>query len=191
MVHTTYFSTAEETYKRTDYLIPGSPGDMMGTGIYSIVRESYSSQLITNNGAAMNTGGGDHSNSTGFEGFKQEAVDFASDIVGNFSTIIGGAAHYSDMIKTAGKVGVVGEIATTLSYGHALWTNQAQPSHHLDAVITGSLLTLSAIPLTAPFGVTAGFIYGGARLVGGEAFDQWFNKQFSNPTLSTPNKINP
>jgi RHS repeat-associated protein len=53
-VHTTYFFTAEETYKRTDYLIPGSPGDMMGTGVYSIVRERYSSQLIT----AKNTGGG-------------------------------------------------------------------------------------------------------------------------------------
>jgi hypothetical protein len=142
-------------------------------------------------GSAMNTGGGYHSNSTGFEGFNQEVVDFASDIVGNFSTIIGGAAHYSDMIKTAGKVGLVGDAVSMGAYIHAVKTNQAQLSHHVDAAITGTLIGLSLFPATAPFAVTAGFVYGGLRLVGGEAFDGWINHQFSNSTTLIPNKINP
>ena len=142
---------------------------------------SSGNEFVTNTGfhfeADANTGGTS-------SGFNQENVDFAGAAAGGLTTVFGAAAHYSDMVKAVGKIGVAGNIISAGAYIHAYTTNQVKPSHHLDAAITGGILTLSAIPLTAPFGITAGFIYGGTRLIGGEAFDNWFNSQFTTPTLN-------
>jgi RHS repeat-associated protein len=125
---------------------------------------------------------------TGFQGFDQDKVDFTGSITGGVATLFGTAAHYSDYTKAARNIGIVGNVVSGVAYGNALFTGQAKPSHHLDASITVGLIGLSLNPFTAPVGITAGFIYGGARIIGGEAFDQWFNSQFESAPVLTPNK---
>ena len=134
-----------------------------------------------------NEGRNYHSNSSGFEGFNQNNIDFAGDVAGGLTTVFEAASYLSDFFVVARRIGVAGYVATGMVYTHALATGQAKPSHHLDVAITGTLLTLSVFPVTAPIGVTAGFIYGGARLIGGEVFDNWYNSQYTTTTLN-PNK---
>lgn len=135
--------------------------------------------------------GGGHSTSTSSEGFNQENVDFTAAVVGTLTTVFGGASHYSDFTKAAGKVGVVGNIVSGLSYGNALWTHQAKPSHHLDAAITGTILGLTLFPGTTWIGIPAGFIYGGLRIVFGAAIDQELNNHYAPSPVLTPNKFKP
>ena len=116
--------------------------------------------------------------SSAVEFSNQVNVDFAGDVGGGLTTVFGAAAHYSDLVKAAKNIGTIGTAISAGAYLNAISTGQAKPAHHLDAAITGTLLSLSVFPLTAPFAITAGFIYGGTRLIGGEAFDNWFNSQF-------------
>ena len=148
--------------------------------IYSIDEVVISSTRTTN--STTNAQGGEGG------GFNQEDVDFAGAVGGGLTTVFEAASHYSDFVKAAGKIGVVGNVITGATYGHALVTGQAKPAHHLDAAVAGTLLILALNPATAPFAITAGFIYGGSRLIGGEAFDNWFNNQFAPSPILTPNK---
>jgi hypothetical protein len=138
-------------------------------------------------------GGGGNSNNTGFGGFNQGNVDFAGSVGGGLTTVFGAASHYSGFIKAAGKIGGIGNAVTGLTYGHAVLTHQAKPAHHLDAAVTGALivggLVSIVVPPVAPYVIGIGFGYGGGRLVGGEAFDNWFNSQFTPTPVLSPNKI--
>ncbi|GEM_PF-3281202 len=113
-------------------------------------------------------------------GIKQEDVDFAGNVVSGFSTIFGSAAHLSDLSNIGRKFGIAGTAANLLTYGHAEWTEQAEPSHRLDATITTGILGLTIFPPSTKIGVTAGVIYGGVRLIGGQWIDQEFNKWYYN-----------
>jgi hypothetical protein len=123
----------------------------------------------------------------GFEGFNQNNVDFFGAIGGGLTTLWGAAAHHSDVPKVAKNIGIIGTVVSAGTYINAISTGQAKPAHHLDAAISGTLLTLTVFPVTAPFAITAGFIYGGVRLVGGEAIDQRFNNLFTPSKALSPN----
>jgi hypothetical protein len=185
MVHTTYFSTAEETYKRTDYLIPGSPGDMMGTGVYSIVRERYSSQPITakNTGRGLPQGGGgdgwyDKANTVlGALGFsndiKNEIIEYAGRI-GSMGKSTATYLKYSKGLGIAGSVVTTGFSANNVrnQYNSGGVANVMQHRDVLDASV--GTIGLGATTLVAfgmisnPVGWAIGtgvLIYGGTTLV--------------------------
>ena len=61
----------------------------------------------------------------------------------------------------------------------------------LEFQITTTILGLTLFPGTTWIGVPMGFIYGGARLIGGEAFDNLFNNQFAPAPVLTPNRVKP
>ena len=70
--------------------------------------------------------------------------------------------------------------------------NQAKPSlHHFRCSDNNNHVGLTLFPGTTWIGVPMGFIYGGARLIGGEAFDNLFNNQFAPAPVLTPNKVKP
>lgn len=116
-----------------------------------------------------------------FQGYNQSQVDLITGSANGFTTVFGVSAQYSNFAKIASRVGVIGNVVSGAGYLHAVVTNQAKPSHHLDAAVTAIVIALSINPLTAPVGVVTGIIYGGARLIGGEAFDNWFNSKFDSP----------
>lgn len=147
-------------------------------------------------GAQVNEGRIYSSTNIVCQGFNQENVDFSGAVIGGFVTLFGTASHYSDFAKAAGRMSVVGNVVTGLTYSHALVTHQAQPAHHLDAAVTGALiiggLVSVVIPPIAPYVIGFGFGYGGFRLIGGAVFDDSFNSQFNpTPIIAPPNNIKP
>jgi uncharacterized membrane protein len=75
----------------------------------------------------------------------------------------------------ARRTAFVGVGYTALDIAHAYQTKNLNTSHYIDGAITG---VLAGVAIFNPFGLTALTIYGGARLIGGAAFDVWINNQF-------------
>ncbi len=118
-------------------------------------------------------GGGDGN----YEGISHDNVDFAVGVVGGLQNTISEAAWQAKLIsKTAARrLGFVGVAFTAIDIAHAYKTNNLNTSHYIDGAITG---ILAGIALANLIGLTALTIYGGARLIGGSAFDEWINNQF-------------
>ena len=107
----------------------------------------------------------------------QEKVDLAAGSVAGVGTIFEAATKHGDMLKASRNIGIAGTIVSAGAYINAVSTGQAKTSHHVDAAISATLLTLTAIPVTAPFAAPAALIYGGIRIVAGEAIDNWINNE--------------
>jgi RHS repeat-associated protein len=107
----------------------------------------------------------------------QEKVDLAAGSAAGVGVIFEAATKHGDMLKASRNIGIAGTVVSAGAYINAVATDQAKTSHHVDAAISATLLTLSAIPVTAPFAGTAALIYGGIRIVAGEAIDNWINNE--------------
>ncbi|HBF22090.1 MAG: hypothetical protein CMI36_09685 [Owenweeksia sp.] len=70
---------------------------------------------------------------------------------------------------------------TIVPYSHAIVGCQAQAARHFDTAVNAAIITLMVIPGTQGFGLAAGALYGGYRIVLGQMGDQWINKEFSQP----------
>jgi hypothetical protein len=156
---------------------------MTSYSAYYPIRIGFASGGGRSSGSGRASAGGGNNS----PGVNQQTADDVAGITGGFSTIFGTATQYSGYLKAAGRIGLVGNLATGAAYGNAVVSGQAKPSHHLDAGITAVLTAGALFPATAPIAIPLGLIYGEGRLVGGAAFDNWFNSQFT-PVL-TPNKI--
>ena len=128
--------------------------------------------FLLNNSHAQ-SGGGDGN----YGGISHDNVDFAVGVVGGVQNTISAAAEGAELIsKTAARrLGFVGVAFTAIDIAHAYKTNNLNTSHYVDGAITG---VLAGVALFNPIGLTALTIYGGARLIGGAAFDEWINNQF-------------
>ncbi|MCZ8190649.1 MAG: RHS repeat-associated core domain-containing protein [Microcystis sp. LE19-338.1B] len=107
----------------------------------------------------------------------QEKVDLAAGSAAGVGVIFEAATKHGDMLKASRNIGIAGTVVSAGAYINAVATDQAKTSHHVDAAISATLLTLSAIPVTAPFAGTAALIYGVIRIVAGEAIDNWINNE--------------
>jgi len=108
----------------------------------------------------------------------QMDADFTASVVTGGTTIFGNAAELSDMKVLGKNLGTLGTIVTAANYAHAIATDQVQPAHHVDAGMSGLIIALTLFPATTPLGVGLGIVYGGGRIIFGEAIDNKINSTF-------------
>jgi hypothetical protein len=110
-------------------------------------------------------------------GMNHDIVDFTVNVVGGVQNVIGEAAGRAELISkvAAKRIAFVGVAYTAIDIAHASLTGNLNTSHKIDGTITA---VFAGFALFNPSGLFALPIYGGARLIGGAAFDEMINEQF-------------
>ncbi len=110
-------------------------------------------------------------------GMNHENVDFAVGVLGGVQNVIAEAAGRAELISkvAAKRIAFVGVAYTAIDIAHASQTGNLNTSHKIDGTIT---VVFAGFALFNPSGLLALTIYGGARMIGGAAFDEFINEQF-------------
>ena len=139
--------------------------------------EIAAAKVDAGNTATMNQQGEAVTQSNSSMVLDQEKVDLAAGSATGIATIFEAATEHGDQLKASRALGIAGTVISAGAYINAVATDQATTAHHVDAAINGTLLTLSLIPVTAPFAAPAALIYAGIRIVAGEAIDNAINSK--------------
>lgn len=139
--------------------------------------EIAAAKVDAGNIATMNQQGEAVTQSNSSMVLDQEKVDLAAGSATGIATIFEAATEHGDQLKASRALGIAGTVISAGAYINAVATDQATTAHHVDAAINGTLLTLSLIPVTAPFAAPAALLYAGIRIVAGEAIDNAINSK--------------